>query len=51
MYSDDTWLFAALGTILDLGKGWTGRMERHGSGEGFQKHVHIYKNKEQWAQI
>ena len=50
LYTDDAWLFAMLATTFDLGKGWTGRIERHGSGDGYQKHVHIYKGKKAWSQ-
>jgi len=45
MYTDDAWLFVALGTSFDLGKGWTGRIERHGSGAGFKRHVVLIDSK------
>jgi hypothetical protein len=50
MYTDDAWLFVALGGIFDLGKGWTGRIERGTSGKDYQRHVHIYKENEAWSQ-
>lgn len=50
MYTDDAWLFVALAATIDLGKGWTGRIERNNSGDGYQKHVHIYKGKKSWSQ-
>jgi RHS repeat-associated protein len=39
MYTDDAWLLSALAYTFDLGKGWTGRIEQHGVGGGYQKHV------------
>ncbi len=39
MHTDDAWLFTALAYTFDLGKGWTGRIEQHGTGNGYQKHV------------
>jgi len=51
MRTDDGWLFKAMsGMVFELGKGWNGRIERHGSGNGYQKHVHIYNGKQQWSQ-
>ncbi len=50
MYTDDVWLFAVLGSTFDLGKGWTGRIERGTSGKDYQRHVHIYKGNKAWAQ-
>lgn len=50
MYSDDTWLFMALATTFDLGKGWSGRIERDSSGGRYDKHAHVYKGNEAYAQ-
>jgi RHS repeat-associated protein len=50
MYTDDAWIFAALGSTFSLGKGWTGRIERGTAGNDYQRHVHIYNGKQQWAQ-
>ena len=50
MYTDDTWLFMALGSVFDLGKGWTGRIERGTSGKDYQRHVHIYNENKSWSQ-
>jgi len=41
----------ALGSVkVDLGKGWTARIEQHGSGDGMQRHVHVYSDNKRWAQ-
>jgi RHS repeat-associated protein len=50
MHTDDAWLFLTLASTFDLGKGWTGRIERHGSGDGYKKHVHVYNGKQSWSQ-
>lgn len=50
MYTDDTKIFAALGSIIDLGNGWSGRIERNTAGGNYQKHVHIYNGKQHWSQ-
>lgn len=50
MHTDDTWLFAALGSTFDLGGGWTGRIERGTSGKNYQRHVHVYKGEKAWSQ-
>ena len=41
MYVWDEWFFplVGMGITFDLGKGWTGRIEQHGSGSGFRRHV------------
>ncbi|WP_198306625.1 RHS repeat-associated core domain-containing protein [Dehalobacterium formicoaceticum] len=50
MYSNDTWLFAALAVKFDLGNGWTGRIERDASGARSDKHAHVYKGDSKYAQ-
>lgn len=39
-----------MAVTIDLGKGWSARIERHGTGEGYQRHLHIYNGKQSWAQ-
>jgi len=43
-------LYVALGSTFDLGRGWEGRIERHGSGRGMQRHVHIINGNREWSQ-
>ena len=51
MFCDANWLFSALAVTFDLGKGWTGRIERDASGGNHgRKHVHVYNGKESYAQ-
>ena len=40
MYIDENGL---AGSIFPLGNGWFFRIETHGSGDGFQKHIHVWK--------
>ena len=51
MYVNDDMLYTLLSITFDLGKGWRGRIERDSSGSNDgRKHVHIFKNKESYAQ-
>jgi hypothetical protein len=52
MHTDDGWLFKAMaGKTFELGKGWSGRIERHGSENGYQRHAHVYDSKHSYSQI
>ena len=50
LHTDDAWLFFALGSTFDLGKGWHGRIERGTSGKDYQRHIHVYKADKMWSQ-
>ena len=51
MYCDDELLFKSLAVVVDLGKGWQGRIERNTSGNNYgKKHIHIYNGKESYSQ-
>ena len=36
--------------VIDLGRGWSARIEQHGTGDGYRKHVHVYNNRNHWSQ-
>ena len=50
LHTDDAWLFFALGSTFDLGKGWHGRIERGTSGKDYRRHIHVYKADKMWSQ-
>jgi RHS repeat-associated protein len=50
MYSDDAWLFGMLAATIDLGKGWSGRVDRNASGGDYRRHVHVEKGDESYSQ-
>ncbi|MEI3163794.1 MAG: RHS repeat-associated core domain-containing protein [Lachnospirales bacterium] len=51
MYCDDELLFKSLAVVVDLGKGWQGRIERNTSGNNYgKKHIHVYNGKESYSQ-
>ena len=51
MYVWDESIFSMLAVTFDLGKGWTGRIERNTSGGNYgMKHVHVYNGEEAYAQ-
>ena len=49
MYCDNELLFKSLAVVVDLGKGWQGRIERNTSGNNSGK-KHIYNGKESYSQ-
>ena len=51
MYTDDNGLFMALGTVVELGKGWIARIERDLSGAHGLRHIHLQKEDKYFAQI
>jgi len=48
-YANQALLFSALAVIVDLGRGWTARIER-GVAPNNQRHAHIYNGRQHWAQ-